>query len=66
MHFASLHGQDRTLEAQQISLLIYVDSYTSADMPAHTHPHIGLRIRIRMNEPNESASEPNERVNRAN
>lgn len=35
-------------------------------MPAHTHPHIGLRIRIRMNEPNESASEPNERVNRAN
>lgn len=35
-------------------------------MPAHTHPHIGLRIRIRMNEPNESVSEPNERVNRAN
>lgn len=41
MHFASLHGQDRTLEAQQIILLIYVDSYTSADMYVHTHPHIG-------------------------
>lgn len=35
-------------------------------MHAHTHPHIGLRIRIRMNEPNESVSEPNERVNQAN
>ena len=58
MHFVPFHGQDRTWEAQQIILLIYVDSsricgyacaHTSAHRIAYTHP-----------------SEPNERVNRAN
>ena len=59
MHFAPLHGQDRTHEAQKITLLIYVDSpyicgyacaYTSAHRIAHTHP----------NELTKRASEPSE------
>lgn len=46
MHFTSLHGHDRTHEAQQIVLLIYVDSsyicgyacsHISAHRIAHTH-----------------------------
>ena len=48
MHFASLHGQDRTHDAQKITLLIYVDSplifgyacaHTSAHRIAYTHPN---------------------------
>lgn len=66
MHFASLHGQDRTHDAQPIILLIYVDSplifryacaYTYAHRIAHTHPNerakrIGERTK-RANEPSE-------------
>lgn len=61
MHFASLHGQDRTHEAQRITLLIYVDSYcicgyacahTSAHRIAYTHP----------NEPNKRISERTKRA----
>lgn len=48
MHFASLHGHDRTHEAQKITLLIYVDSsriygyactHIYAHRIAHTHPN---------------------------
>ena len=66
MHFASLHGQERTHDAQQIILLIYVDSscicgyacsYTSAHRIAHTHPNERTK---RIRERTKRASEPSE------
>lgn len=66
MHFASLHGQDRTHEAQRIVLLIYVDSYcicgyacahTSAHRIAHTHPNERTK---RIGKRTKRASEPSE------
>ena len=66
MHFASLHGQDRTHEAQQIILLIYVDSpcicgyacaHTSAHRIAHTHPNERTK---RIGERTKRASESSE------
>lgn len=66
MHFASLHGQDRTYKAQKITLLIYVDSYcicgyacshTSAHRITHTHPNERTK---RIGERTKRASEPSE------
>ena len=66
MHFAPLHGQDRTHEAQRIVLLIYVDSYcicgyacahTSAHRIAHTHPNERTK---RIGKRTKRASEPSE------
>ena len=66
MLFASLHGQDRTLEAQKITLLIYVDSplifgyactHTSAHRIAHTHPNKRTK---RIGKRTKRASEPSE------
>lgn len=66
MHFAPFHGHDRTHEAQQIILLIYVDSscicgyacaHTSAHRIAHTHPNERTK---RISERNKRASELSE------
>lgn len=66
MHFASLHGQDRTHKAQKIILLIYVDSYcicgyacahTSAHRIAYTHPNERTK---RIGKRTKRASEPSE------
>ena len=66
MHFASLHGQDRTHDTQKITLLIYVDSHcicgytcahTYAHRIAHTHPNERTK---RIGERTKRASEPSE------
>ena len=66
MHFTSLHGQDRTHEAQKIILLIYVDSscicgyayaHTSAHRIAYTHPNEPTK---RIGKRTKRASEPSE------
>lgn len=66
MHFASLHGQDRTQKAQKNILLIYVDSYcicgyacsyTSAHRIAHMHPNERTK---RISDRTKRASEPSE------
>lgn len=64
--FCTLSWHDRTLEAQKIILLIYVDSYcicgyacshTSAHRIAHTHPNERTK---RISKRTKRASEPSE------
>lgn len=66
MHFASLHGQERTQKHKKIILLIYVDGscicgYTCAHTSAHrivyTHPNERTK---RISERTKRASEPSE------